>query len=104
MPRKNPVPPRKRRRKVTFGDIRRLLSEYGFVQLPGDGKAVVFEHKRTNTLLFFRPHRLKERADAFYLAMVEKMLDERAILERDEFEDALRQASPEATSKSKRKE
>ena len=100
MPRKNPVP--RRNRKVTFGDIRRLLSEYGFVQPPGDGKAVVFEHKPTNTLLFFRPHRLKERADAFCLAMVQKMLDERGILERDEFEDALRQASADGTSKAKR--
>ena len=89
-------------KKVTFGDIHRLLEELGFVQTTVKGKHVVFTHKPSDTLLIFRPHRRNERADPMTLAMVRMSLDQRGFLERDEFERALREG-PAAKAKPKRK-
>jgi hypothetical protein len=72
------------------------------VQTPVEGKHVVFEHKPSDTQLFFRPHRLNERADPMTLAIVRRALDQRGLLERDEFESALRAASANGKAKAKR--
>ena len=66
--------------KVTFGEIRQLLNELGFVQIPARRPAVLYEHKESDTLLIFRPHRLNEPVDAVTLAVVRKFLDEKGLL------------------------
>jgi hypothetical protein len=75
---------------ATFGDLHRLLKGLGFVQVPANGPYILFEHKPSDTLLPFRQHRPDEQVDAMNLAVVRKMLDERGLLERDDFESALR--------------
>lgn len=89
--------------KVTFGQIHRLLGRLGFVRTPVEGPHVLFEHKPSGALLVFRPHRLSERVDAMTLSIVQKTLDEYGLLDRDEFEEALRKASPRRGPKAKRK-
>jgi predicted RNA binding protein YcfA (HicA-like mRNA interferase family) len=88
-------------KKVTFGDIHRLLEAYGFEQTSIKGKHVLFEHKASDTLLMFRPHRRNELVDAMTLSIVQKTLDARGFLESDEFEDALRQVSVDGKAKIK---
>ena len=90
-------------KNVTFGQVHRLLDGMGFVRKPVEGKHVVFEHKPTDTLLFFRPHRLNERVDAMTLSIVQKTLDLNGFLESDQFEDALRRASANGAPKTRRK-
>lgn len=90
-------------KKTTFGEIHRLLGELGFVQMPAKKPAVLFEHKASDTFFIFRPHRLTEPADAMTLSVVRKMLDEKGLLNREEFEDALHQASANGVVKDKPK-
>jgi hypothetical protein len=87
--------------KVTFGDIHRLLEKYGFVQTSVDGKYVLFAHKPSGVLLTFRPHRLNERVEPMTLSIVREKLDLNGFLERDEFENALREASAKQAAKTK---
>jgi predicted RNA binding protein YcfA (HicA-like mRNA interferase family) len=79
-------------KKATFGDIHYLLEKFGFVQMPVEGKHVLFKHK-SGVLLMFRPHRLNERVDPMTLSIVRKTLDLNGFLEQDEFESALHEIS-----------
>jgi hypothetical protein len=89
--------------KVTFGEIHRLLDGLGFVQIPARRPAVLFEHKPSDTLLIFRPHRPGEQADAVTVSVVRKMLDEKGLLDREDFDEALREASANGKADSRRK-
>jgi hypothetical protein len=98
-------------KKVTFGDVHRLLTGLGFVKKTGvietplRVKFVAFEHEPSDTLLVFRAHRLNEKIDAMNLASVRFMLDARGFIERDDFDDALRDAAANGRTRtsSKRK-
>ena len=87
--------------KITFGQIHRLLGELGFVQVPTTKPNVFFEHKPSDTQFFFRAHRASEPVDAMTLSVVRKFLDEKGLLDRTEFEDALHQANGAAKGKPK---
>jgi len=90
-------------KKVTFGQVRRLLDELGFEKMPHKEPHVVYEHKPSDTLLFFRPHRLREDVDPMTLSIVRKTLDWKGFLEEDKFDAALRKAPANGRPKEKRK-
>lgn len=75
--------------QITFDQVQRLLGKVGFVRTPVKGTHVLYEHKRTGTLLAFRPHRDTESVDPMTLSIVRKTLDENGFLESDVFEQAL---------------
>ena len=89
--------------KVTFGDVHRLLARFDFVRVPVEGKHVFFEHKSSNTLVAFRPHRTTELVDAMTLAAVRKTLVGNGFLERDAFPEALQEARAGRKTKDKGK-
>jgi hypothetical protein len=89
--------------KVIFGDLHRLLARFNFVRVPVEGKHVLFEHKSSNTLVAFRPHRSTERVDAMTLAAVRKTLVDNGFLERDAFPQALQKAHARRKTKDKGK-
>jgi hypothetical protein len=93
-------------KEFTFGDVHRLLGEFGFKkkQVPGPhGRPyILFEHEPTGALQAFRAHRPSERIDPMTLAAVRVMLAGNGFLERDEFDDALRKASANGEAKAKR--
>ncbi len=92
--------------KITFGDLHRLLGQFGFKQKEVEGPYgpyIVFEHEPTGALQAFRAHRTTERVDPMTLAAVRVMLVGNGFLNRDEFEGALREASANGTPRAKRK-
>ena len=91
-------------KKVTFGDVHRLLKAFGFVLTPVEGSHVLFEHKASETLLPFRAHRLSERVDPVTLAIVRSVLDGRGFLDRDDFDNALQKVIANGRAKSGRKQ
>lgn len=88
--------------KTTFGDLRRLLEDFGFDQIPANGPYVVFKHDASGALQAFRAHRAPERVDPMTLASVRKTLLGFGFLEEDEFEGAVRGAAAR-TGKAKRR-
>ena len=53
---------------------------------------MVFEHKPSNTIIAFRPHRITERIDEMTLAAVRKTLVEKGFLDQEAFAGALQGA------------
>jgi hypothetical protein len=90
-------------RKVTFGDLRRLLTLSGFEQVPVDGPYVVLEHGSSGALQAFRMHRLNETPDPMTIASVRKTLVANGFYEPEEFEGALRNATEKSAPRAKRK-
>lgn len=86
--------------KFTFGEIHQLLGGLGFVQVPAKKPGVIFE-RDADTFFIFRPHRPSDPVDAMTVSVVRKFLDEKGLLERDDFEDALHQASANGVAKGK---
>jgi predicted RNA binding protein YcfA (HicA-like mRNA interferase family) len=87
---------------VPFATLHRLLHHLGFVQTPVEGTHVVFEHKKSGTLVLFRPHGAEEQVDRMTLAALRRTLDENGFVERDDSEEMLRRfASPEAGKRRK---
>ncbi len=76
-------------KKITFDTVHRLLDRLGFVQIPAQKSAILFEHKASDTLLVFRPHKRRESIDPVTLSVVRKMLDEKGLLNREEFDEVL---------------
>jgi hypothetical protein len=88
--------------KITFDSVHRLLDGLGFVQIPARKSAVLFEHKASETLLVFRPHKGEESIDPVTLSVVRKMLDEKGLLDREDFDEALHGVSLNGSVKTKR--
>ena len=89
-------------RKVTFGQIHRLLLKLGWVRTPVEGEHVLFEHKPSGGLLVMRPHRLSETVDPMTLGVVKMNLDLRGFLDESEFGDALRKLPANGKPKTRR--
>ena len=89
--------------KVTFGDLHRLLANFGFKPVPGNEPYSVFQHEPTGALQAFGAHRPEERVDAMTLAAVRMTLVENGFLERDEFEDTVREVANNHATKAKRR-
>jgi hypothetical protein len=88
--------------KITFGDLRRLLTDNGFVQAPANGPYVVYKHDPSGALQAFRAHRAAELADPMTLASVRKTLVEFGFMAEEEFQVALREAAADRKAKAKR--
>jgi hypothetical protein len=88
--------------KITFGDLHRLLEQYGFARLPANGPYVVFKQEASGALQAFRSHRSTELVDPMTLASVRKTVVEFGFLEDAELKAALRAAADEREAKTKR--
>jgi hypothetical protein len=80
-------------KKITFGDLRRLLEARGFERAPVDGPYVVYKHRAAGAVQAFRAHRASEVADPMTLASVRKTLVGFGVVAEDEYEEALREAA-----------
>ena len=88
--------------KITFGDLRHLLAEYGFDEVSVDGPYIVYKHTPSGALQAFRAHRPAERVDPMTLASVRKTLVGFGFLEEEAFEGAVRASAAERKAKAKR--
>jgi len=89
-------------KRVTFGQIHCLLTEYGFVRRTLKGKGVIYEND-SEDLIAFRPHRLNENVDATYLSMIRMRLDWYGLLEREKFDEALEKVAAKQAAKRTKK-
>ena len=77
--------------KTTFATLESLLLELGFQHQPVTGTHLLYEHPQANVRIALRPYQPDERVGAASLAYVRGTLDAWGIMERDEFEEQLRQ-------------
>ena len=76
-------------KKVPFRHLRQFLLDLGFSEsrLPTSG--FVFAHEPSDTLLFYRPYEPDETVNPGDVMTTRRFLDERGLLDADEFEEAL---------------
>jgi hypothetical protein len=90
-------------KKITFGDLHRLLNENGFEQTSVNGPYVVFEHDASGALQAFRSHRVTELVDSMTFASVRKTLVGFGYMDEDEFEEAVQEAAGQRKAKARQR-
>ncbi len=78
--------------QIFFSHLRRILLDLGFVETTLPGPYLRFEHSASGTLLLYRDYGVNERITWADHVKTRKFLDERGILEADEFETRLHKA------------
>ncbi len=74
---------------ITFGQLRRLLLDLGFVEKKLPEGHIVFGHKASDCLLPFPAYKPKEPLKWHHLALARAQLDYRGLLSREAFERRL---------------
>ena len=77
----------------SFAALRQFLVDLGFTHGVVPGSHVYFEHPRSAALLVFRVLRDDEEVGATYLTMTRSVLDDFGIMDRKDFDNALRERS-----------
>ncbi len=78
-------------RKISFAELRQFLERLGFTETVHPTH-VVFEHLASDSLLVFRRYRARDAVSPANLVTVRKLLDERGLVEADEFDNRWRKA------------
>ncbi len=87
---------------IKFGHLQRVLSRYGFRMSNAMGSHRVFSRKVDDTILLFPPLRSSDDVDPANLAAAAKVLDERGIATKREFNDAISQLAGKKPSQLRR--
>jgi hypothetical protein len=77
---------------IAFSHLRKILLDLGFVETIVPGPYFRFEHSPSGTLLLYRDYQPNELITWADHIKTRKFLDERGILEADEFETLLHRA------------
>lgn len=80
------------RSTVTFAELRQLLVDLGFT-VSKRGKFWLFEHLPSETILPYRPYRLRERVTLRDVNSTRFQLDWRGVLAPEAFDDRLKKAT-----------
>jgi len=75
--------------KILFSQLRKILLDLGFVEAVVPGPYLLFEHAPSQTLLFYRHYQFDDTITWADHVKTRKFLDERGVLEGDEFETLL---------------
>jgi hypothetical protein len=70
---------------ITYGTLRQFLLDLGLTERNGQG-ALLFEHPDQGLLFLFRLYQPQDKVHMKDLITVRKMLDERGLLPREQFE------------------
>ncbi|MGE3804297.1 MAG: hypothetical protein AB7K24_06460 [Gemmataceae bacterium] len=76
--------------RFTFGQMRTVLTELGFVEVRRSN-GIALKHAKSNTVLLFRPYEDSDPLQPAEVFVVAKQLDERGLLERESLEALLSQ-------------
>jgi predicted RNA binding protein YcfA (HicA-like mRNA interferase family) len=79
--------------KANFATVEKLLLELGFQQHPVPGTHLLYEHPEAKVRIALRPYQPTDTVEPIVLAYIRGTLDGWSILERDEFEERLRERS-----------
>jgi len=77
--------------QATFAVLRQILLDLGFTQRTEPGVYVRFDHAESSTWFVFRPLKDEEEVNVPNLVAVRRILDEKGLLPREQFEELLRQ-------------
>ncbi len=77
---------------MSFADLQGFLEGLGF-ETAVKPNGILFRHVPTETLLVFRTYQPRELVTAADLAVARKMLDERGILDAENFDSQLTKTS-----------
>jgi hypothetical protein len=80
-------------RSPAFHALRQVLLDLGFQPKVLPTSHIRFDHPRSETVVVFRPYEEDEAVDRAMLVGVRRLLDERGVVSRDEFDDLLHQRS-----------
>jgi hypothetical protein len=76
--------------QATFAVLRQILLELGFTMQPGADGQVRFDHAASGTWFIFRSQKDEEAVNLPNLVAVRRILDEKGLLPRKQFEARLR--------------
>jgi hypothetical protein len=76
--------------QATFAVLRQILLDLGFTMHVQPGVWVRFDHAGSNTWFLFRAHQDDEAVNLPNLVAVRRILDEKGLLGREQFEERLR--------------
>jgi hypothetical protein len=82
-----------RKNGITFSELRELLLELGFCELPQAPNRIRFEHPMTGTVLLFRAHESKDRMTEREMLVVRRQLVDNGLIEGSAFDRFLQRAS-----------
>ena len=74
--------------QISFAQLRRFLLDLGFSEVPHK-RGHRFEHGPSNTILLFRPYRLREKVHMPDMVRIKSELDWRGLVTGDAFDDSL---------------
>jgi hypothetical protein len=75
---------------ANFALLRQILLDLGFTLRVSPGEFVRFDHEPSSTWFLFRPYHDEEPVNLPNLVAVRRVLDEKGLLPRDQFEELLR--------------
>jgi hypothetical protein len=75
-------------RRITYGQLRRVLLEMGFRETRRDD-GVALKHAKSGTIFLFRPYQETDRLQPAEIFLVTQELDARGLLEPESFEALL---------------
>lgn len=73
----------------TFGELRQVLIDLGFQETASPAR-VRFEQAGTDTIVLLRPYAADDVVDPAALIAVRRLLDEKGVIGREEFDARLR--------------
>jgi hypothetical protein len=76
--------------QASFAVLRQILLDLGFTTHVEPGVYVRFDHAPSDTWFVFRPHKDEEAVNLPNLVGVRRILDEKGLLAREQFEELLR--------------
>lgn len=79
--------------RIRFSDLRRILTDLGFKEIPGDERQIWFYHEEADLPLGFPHYRGNAIVAPHHYVAARYLLDRRGILDEDEF-DRLAAAAP----------
>ena len=77
---------------IRFDCVRKLLVDLGFVETVVSGPYLLYEHSPSGTLLPYRAYQPGDTMSWADLVMTRRLLDERGIMDEEEFESLLHKA------------
>ena len=79
--------------KLTFDELTQFLERLGFTHRAIPGSHHLFEHAGADTFIMLRPYEPRDPVETAGLAYVRHTLDQWGIMEREQFDDRIREFS-----------
>jgi hypothetical protein len=79
--------------RPTFGTLRQVLLDLGFRTRTLPAGHIRFDHAPSDTLVILRPYKDDDTVDQGNLIGVRRLLDEKGVIDRDKFDELLRERS-----------